>query len=454
MEKEARAIIDVVKKWDYLLIGRKFTIITDQQPVSFMFNSEHTSRIKNAKIARWRVELSQYDYDIIYRSGKDNVAADMFTRAYCSALSSHTLVNLHQSLCHPGVSRLLHFVRSRNLPFSVEDVRRVTQSCKICSEVKPRFYRSTEEHNLIKATLPWERLSVDFKGPLPSSTRNKYLLTVVDEFSRFAFAFPCSNISAATVINCLNQLFTIFGIPSYIHSDRGAQFMSSELKHYLHSKGIVTSRTTPYNPQGNGQCERFNGVIWKTVLLALKSKDLQISDWEIVLPDALHAIRSLLCTSINATPHEKFFIHPRRTCTGASMPSWLLSPGPVWLKKHVRTKSDPLVEEVVLLDANPKYAHVQFPDGRESTVSLKDLAPQGLDSNNKLQDILVPQDTEQPLSKEEIHLVNSEEHSTHGIDNIEKDVQPTMEDSGSDLRRSSRTTKGIPPDRLGYRGED
>ena len=190
------------------------------------------------------------------------------------------------------------------------------------------------------------------------------------------------------------------------------------------------------------------------MLLALKSKDLQISDWETVLPDALHAIRSLLCTSINATPHEKFFIHPRRTCTGSSMPSWLLSPGPVWLKKHVRTKSDPLVEEVVLLDANPKYAHVQFPDGRESTVSLKDLAPQGLDSNNKLQDILVPPDTEQPLSKEEIHLVNSEEHSTQGIDNIEKDVQPNTEDSGSDLRRSSRTTKGIPPDRLGYRGED
>ena len=381
VEKEAHAIVDAVKKWDYLLLGKNFTIVTDQQPVSYMFSTEHSSRIKNAKIARWRVELSQFDYNITYRAGKDNVAADMFTRAYCSAISTQPLVDSHQSLCHPGVTRFLHFVRSRNLPYSVEDVRRITQACKICSEVKPRFYRSAEVHVLIKATAPWERLNLDFKGPLPSSTRNKYLLTVIDEFSRFAFAFPCSDISASTVINCLNQLFTIFGIPSYTHSDRGAQFMSNELKQFLHGKGVVTSRTTAYNPRGNGQCERYNGIIWKTVLLALKNKDLPTSQWETVLPDALHAVRSLLCTSINATPHEKFFSHPRRSCSGTSMPSWLMSQGPVWLRKHVRRKSDPLVEEVTLLDANPKYAHIKYQDGRETTVSLRDLAPQGLESH-------------------------------------------------------------------------
>ena len=37
-------------------------------------------------------------------------------------------------------------------------------------------------------------------------------------------------------------------------------------------------------------------------------------------------------------------------------------------------KSDPLVHEVELIHANPTYAHIKFPDGRESTASLKDLA--------------------------------------------------------------------------------
>ena len=85
--------------------------------------------------------------------------------------------------------------------------------------------------------------------------------------------------------------------------------MSVELKQFLHEHGIATSRTTSYNPQGNGQVERYNGVIWKAVTLALKSRGLGPEQWEIALPDVLNSIRSLLCTSINATPHERMFTH-------------------------------------------------------------------------------------------------------------------------------------------------
>jgi len=46
------------------------------------------------------------------------------------------------------------------------------------------------------------------------------MLTVVDEYSRFPFAFPCRSTDAETVIFCLNQLFTLFGMPAYIHSER------------------------------------------------------------------------------------------------------------------------------------------------------------------------------------------------------------------------------------------
>ena len=69
-------------------------------------------------------------------------------------------------------------------------------------------------------------------------------------------------------------------MPAYIHSDRGSSFMSTELVQFLHEKGIATSRTTPYNPQGNGQVERFNGIIWKTVTLALKTQKLPTTCWE------------------------------------------------------------------------------------------------------------------------------------------------------------------------------
>ena len=54
------------------------------------------------------------------------------------------------------------------------------------------------------------------------------------------------------------------------------------------------------------------------------------------------------------------------------MPSWLMQPGTVIIKRNVRrSKYEPLVDEVELVEANPRYAHVIFPDGRETTVSMK-----------------------------------------------------------------------------------
>ena len=114
-------------------------------------------------------------------------------------------------------------------------MKRLCASCKLCSELKPQFYRA-ETGTLIKATQPMERLSIDFKGPLKSTSRNTYMLTVIDEYPRFSFAFPCPNTLSSTVIKCLDQLFTLCIIPSYIHSDRVTSFLSQEIKQYLTQK--------------------------------------------------------------------------------------------------------------------------------------------------------------------------------------------------------------------------
>ena len=140
----------------------------------------------------------------------------------------------------------------------------------MCSELKPQFYRA-ETGTLIKATQPMERLSIDFKGPLKSTSRNTYMLTVVDEYSRFPF--PCPNTLSSTVIRCPDQLFTLCGTPSYIHSDLGTSFRSQEIKHYLTQKGIATSKSTPYHPIGNGPCERYNGKILLYYILVFFSAE-------------------------------------------------------------------------------------------------------------------------------------------------------------------------------------
>jgi len=61
---------------------------------------------------------------------------------------------------------------------------------------------------------------------------------------------------------------------------------------------------------------------------------------------------SLVCLSTNETSHERFFRFPRRAMFGTALPSWLLSPGTLLLRRFVRNKSDPLCDIVDLVEAN------------------------------------------------------------------------------------------------------
>ena len=142
-----------------------------------MLNLKHASKIKNDKVLRWRLELAAFDFTTIYRPGNLNCAPDTFSRATLATITLPSLISLkelHESLCHPGVTRLAHYVKIKNLPYSINDVKTVVQDCKDCSEVKASFLKPRNSMNLIKATQPFERISVDFKGPLQSVTNNKY----------------------------------------------------------------------------------------------------------------------------------------------------------------------------------------------------------------------------------------------------------------------------------------
>ena len=235
-----------MRKWSHLLLGRPFKLITDQNSVAFMFDNRKRGKAKNEKIMRWRIELAQYTFDIIYRQGKLNAAPDALSRAYCATTTSNELYRIHAALWHPGVSRLHHFVKVKKLPYSLDDVKRVTANCAICCEMKPRFVNNTGSA-MIKSTQPYERLSVDFKGPLPYSSRNHYFLTIIDEYSRFPFLFPCTDTSTQTVISHLKYLFNLFGFPAIIHCDNAECFVSKEITQFLHDRGIAITHSSEYN---------------------------------------------------------------------------------------------------------------------------------------------------------------------------------------------------------------
>ena len=91
VKKGALAIIETVWKWEHFLTGRHFTVVTDQWSVSFVYSGENRRKIRNDKVLRWRMELNEFAFYIVYRSGKLNSAPDALSRVYCASMHARTV---------------------------------------------------------------------------------------------------------------------------------------------------------------------------------------------------------------------------------------------------------------------------------------------------------------------------------------------------------------------------
>ena len=73
------------------------------------------------------------------------------------------------------------------------------------------------------------------------------------------------NQETETILACLEDFVSRHGMPRSILTDQGKQFESQLFKNFCHAFNIQKKRTTSYHPACNGQIERFNGTIVKTI---------------------------------------------------------------------------------------------------------------------------------------------------------------------------------------------
>jgi len=87
--KEMLAILEAIRLWRPYLLGRKFYIQTDQRSLKFLLEQHITTPEQQ----KWVAKLLGYDYEIIYRSGRENAAADALSCKQGSPVLHHLLVS-------------------------------------------------------------------------------------------------------------------------------------------------------------------------------------------------------------------------------------------------------------------------------------------------------------------------------------------------------------------------
>jgi len=284
---------------------------------------ENSTLPEDSKVAR-RLALDAQDHilddDILYHlwyprgtgTRSDRVIKQLVVPV---SLRNEVLLSFHDSLiagAHQGVDRTYQNIRLRYFwPNMYADVTDYVKSCLDCQQSK-RYYGAAKPP-LCPLPIPtlFQRLHIDFLGPLETTPEGyKYILLIVDAYSKWPEAFPLASTDATEVAWVLyREIFCRYGAPDMLLSDRGQNFMSKLITELCAIFQVTRLRTSSYHAQTNAQCERFNSFLASS-LRTLCGKGT--NDWAKKIPAILSAYRVTPCTQ--STQFSPYFLLFKKEC--------------------------------------------------------------------------------------------------------------------------------------------
>ena len=159
---------------------------------------------------------------------------------------------------HQGIAKTLQRLQTSAYWVGMaQDVTKYCKQCNVCQQAKLPTPTPAPLSN-VPIGGPWQMLAADILEVPVSRCNNRYLLVVMDYFTKWVEAIPLRDQTAASISAAVIKLCCSFGIPEVLHSDQGRNFESQLFHDVLTAFGIQKSRTTAYHPQGDGMVERFN----------------------------------------------------------------------------------------------------------------------------------------------------------------------------------------------------
>ncbi|KAJ8375526.1 hypothetical protein SKAU_G00061060 [Synaphobranchus kaupii] len=195
-------------------------------------------------------------------------------------------------------------------PSMIKDVMEYVKGCLVCCQFQPSRPLNRAPLQKRGISFPWSNLQTDWVGPVPKSSRgNTYLLTVTCAFTKWVECLPAPNDTAeTTAVLLINHVFSRWGLPLSVDTDRGTHFTASVMSILWEMLGVEAKFHISYHPQSSGQVERANRTIVNMLRKYVKANG---KDWDMKLPLVLMAIRS--------TPHRSTGVTPFEMMTGREM---------------------------------------------------------------------------------------------------------------------------------------
>ena len=190
----------------------------------------------------------------------------------------------------------------------------ITEYCRTCHSCQLRRRTTCWDRVPISAVIRpeqvFEVMNYDIIGPFSNKSNGyAWVLTCMDQCSRWVEAVPIRNLLAKTICEALLWIWTRTGIPRVVVADN-ATYNTAELTRELTKRlGISPRFSTPYHPEGNSLIERYQAVIKGMIHHAVHSGR---KDWHRLIPFALWAYRETPNATTGVTPYEMVYGKPAR----------------------------------------------------------------------------------------------------------------------------------------------
>lgn len=181
-------------------------------------------------------------------------------------------------------------------------VSKYINACLSCAYYKHTSGKKQCKLNIInKEPIPFHTVHIDHVGPFETSRkRNKFLLVMVDAFTKFTIIEPVKSQKTCYVVKILMNLLYLFGVPNRIISDRGTAFTSQAFRTFCDAYGIKHVLNAVATPRANGQCERYNKTIVQALATTMAGRDPR--DWNLVIKQIQSTLNTIHNKGIGTTP--------------------------------------------------------------------------------------------------------------------------------------------------------